>query len=276
LAEQRLPSEIIEATKRKLKDILDRVSGAPEQVGQVYQVISAGEPLWRNIDKRIEDVPQDPILASGYSFIISLSKQVDALDEHSKNFSIILNNVVSNTSIYADATAATGSASGIVFDPSPLQRELYQFKNHEDYAKKLGELDHSLGESFRGIKANYYTRGPDHMRTTLFEARQVFDHFFEKLVPDDSEVIKQPWWSPCDSDKPNSVSREQRLRYAAEKYVKDQNQRQVLIDASRHTIEVYKKLQQLHARGSLDETKAKDAVLEMVSIIRSWCDSMAE
>ena len=81
---------------------------------------------------------------------------------------------------------------------------------------------------------------------------QTVDHLFDCLVPDDSEVTKQPWWSPEDPKKPNMVTPSQCLCFAAEKYIRNQNQRPI------------------------DEDKTRDTVLEMLSIIRAWVDSIVD
>ncbi len=66
----------------------------------------------------------------------------------------------------------------------------------------------------------------------------------------------------------------QRFRLAVEKYVDDPNQQNTLTSEASHTNEVYKSLQAFHTPGPLDETKEKDALFEMVSIIKGFLDSI--
>ncbi len=174
------------------------------------------------------------------------------------------------------ASTPTVSDVEILWNPEPLNRLRYSFNFHNEYAEKTKHIDPSLFVSFSGIKETYLGGSPDRMRQALFEFRQTVDHLFDCLVPDDSEVTKQPWWSPEEPKKFNMVTRAQRFRFAVEKHIRNHNQRQVFIDGPQHMNEVYNELKRLHKRGPIDEDKARDTILEILSIIRVWVDSIIE
>jgi len=274
LAKQRPPSELVEDIERRLQEIQRKAAESSEQAGYAHKVVSAGKPYWQALDEPFISGRTDEIVASGYHFLESLHGQVQALDEQSIEFRGQVRSAASNVDVYADVTASTASVSGfpMSFDPEPLRRLRYSFEGHDDYAHRLKGIDPALAETFRGIKESYFGSTSDNLRMALSEARQTFDHLFDTLVPDDKEVRQQSWWSPEDAKKPQVVTRTQRIRYAAEKYVRDHNQRKVLINSAQHMNDVYNKLLRLHTRGPLDDVKDKDALFEMITIIRRWVD----
>jgi len=275
---QALPSELVADIKKRLDEIQKKAAKATQEVGLARETITAGEPYWQALDQRFKTGRPDSVLTSGYTVLTSLQEQAKAIDEQTNVLASQVHGIAINTGIYADVTASTANVSGveILWNPEPLNRLRYSFNSHDEYAEKIKHIDPSLSISFSGIKETYLGGSPDRMRQALFECRQTVDHLFDCLVPDDSEVTKQPWWSPEDPKKPNMVTRAQRLRFAAEKHVRNHNQRQVLVDGTQHMNEVYNKLQRLHKRGPINEDKARDTILEMLSIIRAWVDSITE
>ncbi len=99
------------------------------------------------------------------------------------------------------ASTATVSGVKILWNPEPLNQLRYSFNFHEEYAEKIKHIDPSLSVSFSGIKETYLGDSPDRMRQALFECCKTVYHLFDCLIPDDSEVTKQPWWSPEDPKK---------------------------------------------------------------------------
>lgn len=53
-----------------------------------------------------------------------------------------------------------------------------------------------------------------------YAARELTRHFLERLAPDD-EVRKAPWFKVHDPQKPNMITREQRIKYAIQGYFSD-------------------------------------------------------
>lgn len=274
--DQPLPSEVVASIKQKLKEIQCKVTEVGGLAGYVHEVVTAGEPYWLKLDAAFRSGRTDPVVTSGYSLLGSPNKQVEAIDIQSRSLLSGLKSFAGTISIYPYATASTASLSGSIadFDPKALERLRDSFNTHEEYARRLGSIDPSLGETFGGIKNTYFSGSSDSVRQALFESRQTFDHLFSVLAPD-QEVMQQIWWCPEDPAKPNGVTRMQRMRFAAEKHVLDAGARDSLIKGAGHAIEVYNRLQKLHTRGPLDETRAKPAVLEMLSVIRAWIDAMS-
>lgn len=60
-----------------------------------------------------------------------------------------------------------------------------------------------------------------------FAARELTRHFLDRLAPDE-EVRKAPWFKLQDKEKPNLVTREQKIKYAIQGFISDEFRRNVL------------------------------------------------
>lgn len=282
--EQRLPSEVISNIKRELKDKQQKLVGGAQEIRYAHDLVSESEPVWRRLDDVIQTDQPDEVVASSYQFLLDFERQVSAFKPLTDEITAQARYVTHSATFFADATASTASfvnwppthpvpSVSPIMDRLRLQTIKHAFDAHDKHAAILDRIDPALGETFRSIKESYYGSAFDRVRKALGAARQTWDHLFDKLAPDD-EVRGQPWWSSENPDKPTQVTRKQRIRFAAEKYVKDPNQRAVLVSEAQHMNDVYDKLQRLHTRGPLDETKDSDALFEIVRLIGVWLDSL--
>jgi len=273
VAKQVPPSQLIEDTKQRLQEIQNKVSAATEQIGYASEVVSATEPVWRAMDKPIQSKHPNEIVASGDNVLLSINEQVKDIDIQADNFLHQAHSIAGSVEILSSTAQNTASFAGVPtnYNPESLARFQYSFDRHDSYADKLEKVNPAMAVTFRGIKNNYLIKSHDHIRTALFETRQVFDQLFDALAQDD-EGKTQLWWKPEDPEKPDVVTRTQRIRYAAEKNVAGGKKQIVLIEGSKHMLDIYTKLQMLHKRKALDDAKAKDAILEMLTLIREWVD----
>jgi len=72
------------------------------------------------------------------------------------------------------------------------------------------------------------TNNPLRLNNFAFSARELTRHFLDRLAPDE-EVRKAPWFQLYDSDKPNMVTREQKIKYAIQGYISDEYRKNVLL-----------------------------------------------
>lgn len=241
MTKRRLPSELISDIKSRLERIERTIREASQQVGYVSKIVTAGEPYWRALDEEIERGQLDPLTSTSYNFLESFNEQVRRLERRTRQFDRPVLNLAGTVSIYADVTATDSSLSplAIDYDREHIKRMRYSFDVHDDYSIRLADLDPALSKTFNAIKEAYYGQSSDPLRIALSQIRQTFNHFFNLLVPSDSEITKQSWWAPANPNKPKDVSRTQRIRFAAQKHVKDRNMRQVLINGADHMNDVY-------------------------------------
>ncbi|MBN1213576.1 MAG: hypothetical protein JXA92_13475 [candidate division Zixibacteria bacterium] len=275
MPDQELPSKIIEDTERRLEQIQNRLNLESEQTGLTRKIVSIVKPYWESADQLFKQGNKDPILTSGYQILVGLNEQVREIDKRTKQFEGQSLSLAGTASVFANSTGTTASVSGYSFgfNLAPIKQFRYDFTNHDYYSKRMSAIDPSLGKTFRAIKSAYLSNNSDGLRQALFSARQSYDHLFDILAKD-TNVRKQGWWSADDPNKPEMVTRAQRLRYAAEKHVPDPVKQRVLESSDTHTTNVYNKINILHNRGSVDKDKGEYALFEMLVILKNWLDSI--
>lgn len=280
MKEEKLPSEIYSEIKHELKDKQKKLSESAEKLGYAHELISDSEPVWQGLDDIFKSGKPDEVANSSYQILRDYDNQIKAVNPLSDKLTHQINSISGTAIFISDATAGTASfvnwpENYALPNIDKVRNKRQTFEEHENYALMIDRIDQSLGETFRSIKSAYFGSTHDNVRMAIEQARQTWDHLIKKLVRDE-EVRTQPWWPNWHPDPkdPQIVTRAQRMRLAAEKYVEDPYQKNVLISGASHTIEVYKRLQKLHTPGPLNETKEKDALFEMVSIIKKWIDSI--
>lgn len=176
----------------------------------------------------------------------------------------------SSSSVVATCNSLSIGASTLAYRPCPFLND----SDETAYAMRLADADESLGRTYRSAWNAFYAEPHDPGRTALWEMRQTYDHFFTILAPD-ADVRNSPYWSRKTGDKPDSVHRGERLRYAANRWVRDPTKRQVLLSSVEDTARAYQRLNTAHERGPIAEDNARQVFLAVDSIIRRWIDSIA-
>jgi len=141
------------------------------------------------------------------------------------------------------------------------------------YASKLEGLDSELGRLARSVWQSCYSGTDSAERTSLFSIRQLYDHFFSILAPDE-DVRKSEIFKVKDGKEPNQVHRKERLLYAASTRVRDTALGDVLASEADQVLETYERLNQLHKRGALDPYTARNALASMQAVIEQWVDAI--
>ncbi len=61
------------------------------------------------------------------------------------------------------------------------------------YAERFSVFDNALGKTYKEIDETLYGTISDPERATMFVVRQLYDHFFQVLAPDE-EVRASKYW----------------------------------------------------------------------------------
>src|SRR5690606_10251791 len=128
--------------------------------------------------------------------------------------------------------------------------------------KKLSVIDPSLAATYREIRQAYHGTTADPARAALGLMRQVFDHFFDKLAPNDVVRTSQ-YWKPKRGLDPNQVTRRERMTYAAHKHIRGKVRAQTVIANIDNILETYQMLNALHKRDALSIKQARIALRTM-------------
>ena len=244
--------------------------------GYIKDRLKANEPYWNAL---VGNAPYDPeinmTVASGEVLIRSFNQQLKQickqLPDQSAKLTTLTNSIETFDSTSASLTWAVSILKGNESNPQPCP-----FIEHEDNlsrAKRLEKLDYNLAETYRQVWETLHGTRSDPERGAMFLMRQTYDHFFGILAPDD-KVRKSPVWKEKDGEKPDSVSRSERIEYAALTRIKDKELAKMLSASAKPILMVYKKLNQAHVRGELNPQNTRDTVLAMDKIISDWLDAL--
>jgi hypothetical protein len=239
------------------------------------QVLITSHPRYVVLYEKAQANPSlYPVVANGLHYVKSVTIAVNRLSGLANNVRIPLGPIAYSTGSFSGSTGAAAALSGIQDEPGfePIPTPLPR-KTREEYSSWLMALEPSLAQSYDQVWQIYYGTSADRYRASLFMMRQVFDHFFSCLAPDDL-VRQSKHWTPKPGEKPNQVYRSERIRYAARTHIKGPELADALAASAKQINSLYESANEAHNRGTLDEDKANQALLAMDSILKDWIDAL--
>ncbi len=143
----------------------------------------------------------------------------------------------------------------------------------DNYAKRLDKLDPEIGKTYRSVWEILYGTKDSPERNAMFAMRQVFDHLFRKLSPD-NEVRNSEFFKPKEGNNPNQIYRKERILYAANNHIKDNLLAETLESKAQNVIANYKRLNKAHGDKPIDRELAKEVLTSMQGVIEEWVDAL--
>ncbi len=268
------PQDILDEMEETLDDLHTEFTEAASVIGVEKERIQAIRPVWQALADSDTDSPE---YANVYSTgVHALAAHRDFLKDMSDQYGSIgslVREIRGSTDSTVAITAVTQSffSRGLV-SVAPTPPTLPPKDEAKDVEATLRRLDPALLATYLGVREALYGTRSDPERAALYEIRQVFDHFFSILAPDD-QVRESKYWRPQDGDRPNVVTRDERLRYAANTHARTPILARTLIGSSRHMLSVHDALNSAHKRGELDVNKARTSIREMDILLRQWITS---
>ena len=258
----------------KAKDLKKVVANANEAVGYIEKsvdVFKEGSLGIVNLRSTRNDVEDSVKSASNMAHL--LEETLDSLRPPAEAMSRKLDDALP---IFTSTTSAIVTSCNSIapegFIVLSLPRPFVQASGLEDFTTKLSVLDQSLAKTYREAWHSFYAQRYDPLRGALFLMRQVFDHLFELIAPDD-KVRESPHWSRKEGDKPIIVYRSERLRFAANRCIKDKIKQLALLESVEEALRSYERLNIAHKRGDLTPEKASEVFKAADSIVRSWVEA---
>lgn len=244
--------------------------------GYIRDRLVADEWYWTTVIKHSTGDPgMDMTIASGIDFMRLYNRQLGELYDQFPDQTPKLVTVASSGATL-DANTASLSDVAVVFEGKELEYQPCPFIKQGDTAsraERLEKLDRSLADTYRQVWEALHGTRSDPERTALYLMRQTYDHFFGLLAPD-GEVRKSKVWTKKKGNKPDLVTRQERIEYAALAHIKDDVQAKMMSASAKPILKVYYELNQAHKRGELNPTKARKAVQAMDKIISDWLDAL--
>jgi hypothetical protein len=248
-------------------------------VAGVLPEASAGPPRWSEFPERIrsEFLEPTPIFSATEESLTKFDEflrvreaKADALwfDVSSASYALASTSALT-VSVSASADLGTWTQKVTPLAPPPH----WSKDRIEQYAKKLETLNPELGKVARSVWQSFYGGSDSAERTSIFLMRQLYDHLFSLLAPDD-EVRTSPFFKEKEGDKPQQVHRRERLQYAAFVRVPDRLLGEALFREADQALELYEQLNRLHTRGALDPAAVRDVLTSMQAVIEQWVDAV--
>lgn len=263
-----LAAEIADSLDQQQKDH----AGAAQGAGYAAS-------LFRNLESTYGSVPDDPLL-SGTE--VSMRAFRDLTQDRGKRTAELTTDI--RTFAYSMAANASVSAQmAIVAIPippgvtwpvlfiAPPQPLSWTPERFERYAAKLTQLDTELGKVYGSVWQKYYAGTDDPYRSALGAMRQSYDHLFRVLAPDDA-VRDSPYFSTKQDGDPNQVHRDERLLFAANKFIADPLKRSAIEAGVTGALANYRRLNSLHGTKPLDAELVRQALCAMQAVIEEWVD----
>lgn len=262
---------------KKAQEMADYCCDRQRYYSRKAQEFGYSQEIFINIGSTMQSAPDDPIFAG---LEISLNKFHDVIREKEQEAEAYPFDV--SSSAYALGTATTATASMVAFDMGPWRESLkspdppsgWSPKRSDQYVLRLEKLDPELGKLMRSVSQLYYGGAENAERAALLSMRQLYDHFFEIVAPDD-DVRLSTYFAQKQGEKANQIHRKERIRYAVNERVPDKVLGQALEAQAEYILELYDKLNQLHRRGPLKRDEAKEVLKSMQTIMEQWIDALA-
>ena len=213
--------------KQKPGEIIDEIT---QDLGQLHGELTEGAELtgyalqcYRSMRKRWEDIESSPEHPDKETFletsVASLEVNRNAIRGIRIQASETLRKVpfvARHAHSFFAGTASTESMLSLRnFEFVPPTPPLKVFsENGETYADRFARFDTALGKTYRAISEILYGTRSDPERAALYLIRHAFDHFFNKLAPDD-KVIPSQFFRTKEGNKPDQIHRKEK-RYSGQ------------------------------------------------------------
>lgn len=269
------PEQIIDDIVADLDSLHGSFVNSAEQVGFTLNLFHQVRPLWEDLGKASTDNPEAAALFTSGIDVLKTFRDELHLRRDELEPALDFRDIAGTANYISSASLATGTFFQDVTHTLPPPPYHFSSPNEQrSYAKRFSKLDPELGKTYRAIGEALYSTRANPERAALYLIRQAFDHFFDKLAPDD-EVRKSQYWKPkSEEGKENQVHRIERMRYAAAKHVKDKARAETLTAEATNMIKVYDTLNSAHKRGELNRERARQALITMQGFLNDWAEAV--
>ena len=267
--------EFDEAQKHA-SELKSQFAKAAATFGQVSLVLETTRPYWVQLAAEgANHIGSESILCSGVASVHQMKNALADFKTHAPFPVDKIYNIALSASAFGSNTAATGSLITLhdtsQFDVRAIPiPEIFEEKNLAD---RFSGLDPALGKVCAQIFESLYGTVSDPERAAFFMIRQTWDHLFNKLAPD-AEVRASQFWKKKTGDKPDLVTRGERIEFAVDRHVKDSVSKNLLLTSSKQMCDLYQELNGAHERGEIDRNKARRTLNAIYQWLIQWANGI--
>lgn len=267
---------LFDEAEESADELHKRYSDGAKLTGYIRDRLVAARPYWVSLSEKYGNDPEvATTVASGINFLKAYNQELNNLNASLPYHQKKLISIVGSGEVFDVNTASI--ADVIPIQNLDFEHQPCPFINHgdtESRAIQLEKLDVSLAKTYRQVWEALHGTRSDPERAALYLMRQTYDHFFEILAPD-GDVQQSDVWKEKTGDKPDQVTRIERIEYAAQSpHISDQAKAKMMIASAKPILKVYGELNRAHKRGELNPTKAKNAIYAMDTILSEWLNAI--
>jgi hypothetical protein len=237
------------------------------------------EELFKNISSTMTSTQDNPLYSGLETSLNKFDIFVKAREKQAEKFlfdvssaSYALATSVSSTTSTVTLAANSNMSLADSFD-IPKPPISWTSDRIELYAARLEKLEPELGRLSRSVWQSYYGGAENAERAALLSMRQLYDHLFQILAPDD-EIRGTKYFKEKDGDKKYQIHRIERINYVANTKISDSKLAETLIEQASHLLKLYDQLNKLHTRGKLNRENVKVTLTSMQSTLEEWIDAL--
>lgn len=273
-----------ESAIKNAEQIQEDLIDAAQNAGYIRAQFQYDYPFYIRLAELAQDTTYlQPFVESGFRYLQAVNNVLSQKKSSAHIMAVMLNTVCSSASTFTSGsmTLLPEFFEGEKYDPPPY------FAPNDDLVKsRLAKIDPILAKTYQEIGQVFHGTTADPSRAALPMMRQVADFFFRMLAPNE-EVRDSPYWKPKDrlseerikklqEDEEKQVYRAERMTFAANIHIKDENRKAILIESIRNFLHTYKLLNEFHGDGQISESQAQSALKAMKSLIEEWSEAVSE
>ena len=178
------PDELMKAVNSAIEDLANlhsRLVGKTQETGFALDTLRHTRDNYVTMVSNVGDFPEvQNAVSSAYYHVTAIDTEITHINSSLAN---PFNEIRGLTQSVTTACATSGSIAGTISPENGYIAEIPPFlqPNESNIVKSLSELDPALVDSYREIDQVLYATNADNLRASMMQARQVFDHFFNKL-----------------------------------------------------------------------------------------------
>ena len=270
------PEEIVDEIISSYDSIQKTFIEGATSTGQEIERFTNIRSEWEKLSQSVTNDPDEiKVYGSGVNALVAHRDEIKTFEDNIPRFTGEFKGLL----LSSDLTASTTSGTSVILNP--VQRGIRaeitvpNAEIHKTIQEKLSDLDPTLEKTYLSISEILYGTQIEPERGAFFHSRQFFDHFFSVLSPD-KYVLKSPFWKPHpEFNDPMTITRYDRIRFAANTHVNNAGTKNTLIASGKHLLDVYAVLNKAHKRGELDKEKSREALHESFSFIKRWVSAIS-
>lgn len=268
-------SVLFDEAEESADELHKKYSDGAKLTGYIRDRLVAAKPYWVSLSEKYSNDPEvAPTVASGIDFLKAYNQELNNLNASLPYPQEKLISIIGSGEAFDVNTASIADVIPIEnfnFEHQPCP--FIDHSNAESRAIQLENLDVSLAKTYLQVWEDLHSTRSDPERAALYLMRQTYDHFFAILAPD-GDVRQSDVWKEKAGDKPDQVTRIERIEYAALSHISDQEKAKMMIASAKPILKVYDELNRAHKRGEVNPAKARNAIHAMDTILSEWLNAI--